>query len=168
MPPNVAGGCGSVLQTLENGQFAVKRARNLSSYLTIDAAATIVVQVLDSAATLDRAFRALADPSRRQIVDRLAAGPASVSELARPLPITLAAVVQHVQVLEASGLVESRKTGRVRTCSLNQDALRAAEQWLADRRSVWERRLDRLGAVLDEPARETDTPTTASRRSEDH
>ncbi len=64
--------------------------------------------------------------------------------------MTLAAVVQHVQVLEASGLVESRKAGRVRTCSMNEDALRSTEQWLSDRRTVWQRRLDRLGAVLDE------------------
>ena len=106
--------------------------------------------MLDNVDALDRAFHALSDPSRRQILDRLTQGPASVSELARPLPMTLAAVVQHVQVLEASGLIASRKTGRVRTCSLDPDALRSAEQWLTDRRSVWERRLDRLGAVLDE------------------
>jgi DNA-binding transcriptional ArsR family regulator len=84
------------------------------------------------------------------MLHRLADGPASVSELARPLQITLAAVVQHVQVLEASGLVESRKSGRVRTCSINEDVLRSTEQWLTDRRTVWQRRLDRLGAVLDE------------------
>ncbi len=101
---------------------------------------------------LDRAFQALSDPSRRQMIDRLARGPASVSELARPLRMTLAAVVQHVQVLEASGLVASRKTGRVRECSVNESGLRSVEQWLTDRRTVWERRLDRLGAVLDEQA----------------
>jgi DNA-binding transcriptional ArsR family regulator len=99
---------------------------------------------------LDRAFHALADPSRRQMLDRLAAGPASVSELARPLEMTLAAVVQHVQVLERSGLIESHKTGRVRVCSLDERALRRAEQWFTDRRAVWERRLDGLGAVLAE------------------
>ncbi len=99
---------------------------------------------------LDRAFHALSDPSRRQMLDRLAKGPASVSDLARPLEMTLAAVVQHVQVLEASGLVESRKTGRVRTCSINENALWCTEQWLTDRRSVWQRRLDRVGAVLNE------------------
>ncbi len=86
------------------------------------------------------------------MLDRLASGPASVTELGRPLTMTLAAVVQHVQVLEASGLVESRKSGRVRTCSVNRSALRSAEQWLTDRRTVWERRLDRLGDVLDEQA----------------
>src|ERR1035441_737559 len=102
----------------------------------------MVEHVLDRSDALDRAFHALSDPSRRQMIDRLAQGPASVSELARPLQMTLAAVVQHVQVLESSGLIESRKTGRVRTCSINQDALRSTEQWLTDRRTVWQRRLD--------------------------
>ena len=86
------------------------------------------------------------------MLDRLATGPTSVSELARPLAMTLAAVVQHVQVLESSGLIRSHKTGRVRICTLDEAALHATEQWLTDRRTVWERRLDRLGAVLDEPA----------------
>ena len=108
--------------------------------------------MLDSSAVLDRAFHALSDPTRRQMLDRLAAGPASVSELARPLQMSLAAVVQHVQVLEASGLLQSRKTGRVRTCALDTDGLRTVEQWLADRRTVWLRRLDQLGDVLDEQA----------------
>ena len=99
---------------------------------------------------LDRAFHALADPSRRRLLDRLAGGPASVSELARPLDMTLAAVVQHVQVLEGSGLIASHKVGRVRVCSLDEQGLRRAEQWLTDRRVLWERRLDRLAAVLDE------------------
>jgi DNA-binding transcriptional ArsR family regulator len=126
--------------------------------------------MLYCSAALDRTFHALSDPSRRQMLDRLAEGPASVSELARPLQMTLAAVVQHVQVLEASGLVESRKTGRVRTCSINEDALRSAEQWLTDRRTVWQRRFDRLGAVLDEQAPseqahlEQDTPPATRKR----
>ena len=102
------------------------------------------------------------------MLHRLAEGPASVSELARPLQMTLAAVVQHVQVLEASGLVESRKRGRVRTCSINEDVLRSTEQWLTDRRTVWQRRLDRLGAVLDEevPSEQAqpDTPPSARKR----
>lgn len=121
----------------------------------------MVKYMLDCSDVLDRAFHALSDPSRRQMIDRLAQGPASVSELARPLQMTLAAVVQHVQVLESSGLIESRKTGRVRTCSINQDALRSTEQWLTDRRTVWQRRLDRLGAVLDEqgPQDTTSDPT---------
>lgn len=112
---------------------------------------------------LDRAFQALSDPSRRQMIDRLARGPASVTELARPLRMTLAAVVQHVQVLEASGLVASHKTGRVRQCSVNQSALRSVEQWLTDRRTVWEGRLDRLGAVLDEQAQLDVPPPTPKR-----
>jgi DNA-binding transcriptional ArsR family regulator len=120
--------------------------------LTIAPAPVTVKQVLDHPDVLDRAFHALADPSRRQMLDRLARGSASVSELAEPLQMSLAAVVQHVQVLEASGLVESRKTGRVRTCSINEEGLGSAEQWLADRRAIWQRRLDRLGAVLDEQA----------------
>jgi DNA-binding transcriptional ArsR family regulator len=108
--------------------------------------------MLNQAATLDRVFQALADPSRRLMVQRLSQGPASVSELARPLPMTLAAVVQHIQVLEASGLVRSQKTGRVRTCSIEPTALRAAEHWITERRTSWERRLDRLGDYLAETA----------------
>lgn len=107
---------------------------------------------------LDRGFHALSDPSRRAMLDRLARGPASVSELGRPLQMTLAAVVQHVQVLETSGLVRSQKVGRVRTCSIEPDAMRAAEQWLVGSRTQWERRLDRLGAVLDERATDQTRP----------
>jgi DNA-binding transcriptional ArsR family regulator len=99
---------------------------------------------------LDRVFQALADPTRRALVDRLCQGPASVSELAAPLPMTLAAVVQHLQVLEASGLVSSQKVGRVRTFSMTPAPLRSAEQWIAQRRTAWERRLDRLGDLLAE------------------
>jgi DNA-binding transcriptional ArsR family regulator len=106
--------------------------------------------VLDQAASLDRVFQALADPSRRAMVDRLSRGPASVSELARPLTMSLAAVVQHVQVLEASGLVRSEKTGRVRTCRIEPAALETAERWITERRTSWERRLDRLGEYLTE------------------
>jgi DNA-binding transcriptional ArsR family regulator len=98
--------------------------------------------------TLDRVFQALADPTRRGMVERLSRGPASVSELAQPLTMSLSAVVQHLEVLEKSGLVRSRKMGRVRTCRIEPVALRTAEQWIARRRSVWERRLDRLGAYL--------------------
>lgn len=97
---------------------------------------------------LDRAFHALSDPARRVMVDRLSRGPASVSELAVPLSMSLPAVLQHVQVLEASGLVRSHKQGRVRTCELAPEALTQAEQWIRDRRSLWERRLDRLGGYL--------------------
>jgi DNA-binding transcriptional ArsR family regulator len=100
---------------------------------------------------LDQAFRALADPNRRAMVERLTRGPASVSDLARPLKITLPGVMQHVGVLEASGLIESSKVGRVRTCRIAPGALSDAESWIAERRTEWERRLERLGeAVLDE------------------
>jgi DNA-binding transcriptional ArsR family regulator len=104
--------------------------------------------MLNQVADLDRVFQALADPGRRLMVERLSRGPASVSELGRPLAMSLAAVVQHVQVLEASGLVRSQKVGRTRTCSIDPAALTSAETWIADRRSLWERRLDRLGDLL--------------------
>lgn len=108
--------------------------------------------------TLDRVFQALADPSRRVIVERLSQGPASVSELALPLPMSLPAVVQHVQVLEASGLVRSEKVGRVRTCHLQVKQLSSAYGWIADRQAEWEARLDRLADYLaahpDEPTQE--------------
>jgi len=93
-------------------------------------------------------FQALADPTRRSMVERLSRGPASVSELAKPLPISLPAVVQHLQVLEQSGLVKSEKVGRVRTCTLDSGSLSLAEQWINDRRTQWVRRLDRLGEFL--------------------
>jgi DNA-binding transcriptional ArsR family regulator len=101
-------------------------------------------------ALLDLAFQALADPSRRAMVDRLAQGPATVSELAGPLAMSLPGVMQHLKVLEASGLVVSEKVGRVRTCRIEPKALSQAERWIAERRAQWERRLDRLGAFLDE------------------
>jgi DNA-binding transcriptional ArsR family regulator len=111
--------------------------------------------MLNQRAALDRMFQALADPTRRAMVERLSRGPASVSELANPLPMSLPAVVQHLQVLEASGLVRSEKIGRVRTYHLAPQALRTAEQWISERRTSWERRLDRLGEYLaahpDEP-----------------
>ena len=101
-------------------------------------------------AALDGLFQALGDPARRGMVDRLCRGPASVSELAKPLAMTLSAVVQHLQVLEASGLVRSHKVGRVRTCQLDTAALESAERWLVGRRSLWEARFDRLGEYLAE------------------
>lgn len=97
---------------------------------------------------LDLVFQALSDPSRRGMVERLTRGPASVSELARPLAMSLPAVVQHLQVLESSGLVRTEKVGRVRTCSIEPEALTVAEQWISERRTLWERRLDRLGDFL--------------------
>ena len=97
---------------------------------------------------LDRLFHALADPARRAMVERLSRGPAPVSELARPLPMSLPSVMQHLGVLEAAGLVRSEKLGRVRTCSIQTDALSLAEQWINARRQEWEGRLDRLGEYL--------------------
>lgn len=99
---------------------------------------------------LDRMFQALADPTRRRMIERLCDGPASVSELAAPLAMSLPAVVQHLQLLEASGLVVSEKVGRVRTCRVEPKALRSAEAWISERRTLWERRFDRLGALLAE------------------
>jgi DNA-binding transcriptional ArsR family regulator len=97
---------------------------------------------------LDLMFQALADPGRRLMVERLSKGPASVSQLAEPLDMSLSAVVQHLQVLEASGLVRTEKVGRVRTCTIEPKALGQAEKWISDRRTLWERRLDRLGDFL--------------------
>jgi DNA-binding transcriptional ArsR family regulator len=106
---------------------------------------------------VDLLFAALADPSRRQMVDRLTRGPASVSELARPLAMSLPAVVQHLHVLEHSGLVRSEKVGRVRTCRIEPAGLRLAEDWVTERRRSWEERLDRLGEYL---AEHPENPTT--------
>jgi DNA-binding transcriptional ArsR family regulator len=104
--------------------------------------------VLNYQAPLDRAFQALADPTRRAMVERLSRGPASVSELKRPLVMSLPAVMQHLAVLETSGLIVSQKSGRVRTCSVDPAALAEAERWIVERRMEWERRLDRLGEYL--------------------
>jgi DNA-binding transcriptional ArsR family regulator len=106
--------------------------------------------MLNSQPRLDLVFQALSDPTRRAIVERLGRGPASVSELAQPFAMSLPAVLQHVAVLEASGLVRSEKAGRVRTCQIEGRALSVAGRWIAERRRTWERRLDRLGAVLAE------------------
>lgn len=97
---------------------------------------------------LDRVFHALADPTRRAMIERLGRAPASVSELAQPASISLAAIVQHVQILEACGLVRTEKVGRTRTCRINAVALTAAERWLEARRSEWSGHLDRLGDFL--------------------
>ena len=99
---------------------------------------------------LDLAFQALADPARRSILERLTKGSASVSELAKPLPMSLPAVMLHLRVLEESGLVKSQKVGRVRTCRIEAQFLSQAEHWITERRQMWERNLDRLGAFLDD------------------
>ena len=99
---------------------------------------------------LDLAFQALADPTRRAMIERLSRGPATVSDLAAPLPMSLTAVVQHLKVLEGAGLVASEKVGRVRTCRVEPAALSAAERWINERRRSVERSLDRLGDYLEE------------------
>jgi DNA-binding transcriptional ArsR family regulator len=104
---------------------------------------------------LDRVFQALADPTRRGIVERLSRGPASVSELARPLDMSLPSVMQHLELLELSGLIRSEKVGRVRTCRIQTAALRTVEDWIMARRATWEKRLDRLGDLLAEEDRES-------------
>src|SRR3974377_979655 len=101
--------------------------------------------MLNQSAALDLAFQALADPTRRAIVERVHRCPASVSDLARPFSMSLPAVMQHLAVLEGSGLVISEKKGRVRMCRVDAKALSLAEKWIAARRSEWEARLDRLG-----------------------
>ena len=107
--------------------------------------------MLSQRVQVDRVFHALGDPTRRAMIERLSEGPVSVSMLAKPLDITLAAVVQHLQVLERSGLVRTEKVGRVRTCRVEPKGLNVVERWIADRRSLWEARFDRLGKLLAEP-----------------
>jgi len=117
----------------------------------------IVKSMLNNAA-VDRVFHALAEPMRRALIDRLSAGPMSVSDLAQPFEVTLAAIVQHLQVLEESGIVRSEKVGRVRTCRLEPERLKLAERWISERRNLWERRLDRLGELFAEDDRPKATP----------
>lgn len=118
--------------------------------------------MLKQTGELDLVFQALADPSRRAIVERLSQGSATVSELAAPLPMSLPGVVQHLQVLEASGLVLSEKVGRVRTCRLDLKMLGSAQNWITERREMWERRLDRLGEYL---AEHPENPNTKPRNT---
>jgi DNA-binding transcriptional ArsR family regulator len=113
---------------------------------------------------LDLVFHALSDPTRRAMVERLSRGPISVSDLAKPLDMTLPGVMQHLQVLEASGLVRSEKVGRVRTCRIEPRVFSNAERWFAGRRASWERKLDRLGAMLAEED-DNDSTTKPRRRS---
>ncbi|MDG3441733.1 ArsR/SmtB family transcription factor [Nitrospirillum amazonense] len=105
--------------------------------------------MLNQSSPLDLTFQALADPTRRALVERLVRGPASVSELAQPLQMSLPAVMQHLAVLESSGLVRSEKVGRVRTCRIDAAQLSLAEQWINQRRMEWVSRLDRLGQYLE-------------------
>jgi DNA-binding transcriptional ArsR family regulator len=117
--------------------------------------------MLNYGAEVDRLFQALADPNRRLMVERLSRGPASVSELARPFAMSLPAVMQHLQVLESSGLIRSEKVGRVRTCRIETQALTLVEQWIRERRATWERRLDRLGEILAEHPEAPDQESTS-------
>ena len=112
--------------------------------------------MLHDPAQIDLMFQALADPARRIMVERLSRGPASVSELAQPLDMSLSAVVQHLHLLQASGLIASEKVGRVRTCRIEPSALKTVEQWITERRTVWERRFDRLGQYLADHPEEPD------------
>lgn len=118
--------------------------------------------MLEHPVQIDQLFHALADPTRCRMVERLSRGPLAVTALAEPFPMSLAAVLQHVRVLEASGLVRSEKIGRVRTCHLQLASLRTAERWISERRTSWEHRLDRLGEFLAEqdasPPPPDDTP----------
>ena len=117
--------------------------------------------MLEQQASVDRIFHALGDPARRAMIERLSFGPVSVSELAQPFAMTLAAVVQHVQVLERSGVITTEKVGRVRTCRLAPQGLDVAQRWLSERKSLWERRFDRLEAFLDD---EESPPTKKGER----
>lgn len=99
-------------------------------------------------ANLDAAFHSLSDPTRRAVIARLAAGPAPVSELAAPHQMALPSFLKHLKVLEAGGWIESDKVGRVRTCRLNLETVKATEDWLGEQRSLWEARLDRLDGLL--------------------
>lgn len=144
------GGLGSPQPIIGANQTLTRRVR-----------APIVNNMLNYPPSLDLVFQALADPTRRAMVERLTVGPASVKALAEPLAMSLPAVMQHLQVLEASGLVRSEKVGRVRTCRIEPAALRTAEEWISERRTSWERKLDRLGEFL---AEHPDHPDTGSER----
>ncbi len=121
--------------------------------------------MLNYSGTLDRIFQALADPTRRNLVERLIRGPASVSDLAQPLAMSLPAVMQHLGVLEASSLIRSEKVGRVRTCRIEPGTLRMAEDWIAAQRTEWERRLDQLGDFLAEQPESPRAPESPEPRS---
>ncbi len=114
----------------------------------------LLKDMLNQSAALDRAFQALSDPTRRAMLDRLTRGPATVSDLALPFDVTLAAIVQHIQILESSGLIVTAKIGRTRTCRVSSETLARVEGWLTERRHIWESRFDRLGVLLEssEPA----------------
>jgi DNA-binding transcriptional ArsR family regulator len=124
----------------------------------------LAAQPTPSEPPVDVVFHALSDANRRAMIDRLLDGPASVSELARPLAVSLPAVVQHLHVLEASGVVRSHKVGRVRTCEIEPLALSTAERWISERRATWEARLDRLGEFLAADTPESEPATQSNKR----
>jgi len=136
---------------------SVAGSEQLSNCLTFRRWSPILKHVPNQHSELDRLFRALADGTRRAMIERLVEGPRSVGELARPLAMSLPAVMQHLQALQECGLVRSEKVGRTRSCRIEPDGLRMAESWLAGQRTAWERHLDRLGDFLAEP------PTSAER-----
>jgi len=111
--------------------------------------ATKTRKMTEKKANIDRVFQALGDATRRAMLERLSPGPMSVSRLAEPFNMSLAAVVQHLQVLEEAGLVKTEKVGRVRSCRVEASGLQAAEAWLRARRPEWDQKLDRLVEVLD-------------------
>jgi DNA-binding transcriptional ArsR family regulator len=127
------------------------------------AGAAAIVKFMLNQQRVERVFDALGDATRRAMLERLSRGPASVSQLATPLRITLAAVVQHLRVLEESGVIRTEKIGRVRTCRIEPAGLKLAEQWIAERRTLWERRLDRLGDVLAEAEPGLPRPSTSGK-----
>jgi DNA-binding transcriptional ArsR family regulator len=135
----------------------VGRGLTRASGLTLKQSLDYCPDIGDPGHVLDHAFQALADPTRRAVIERLCAGPASVSELAKPFDMTLAAVVQHIQVLEAAELVQTQKIGRVRTVRIEPAGLRSAEEWLVARRTIVEQHLDRLAVLLTEHANEPST-----------
>ena len=112
---------------------------------------------------LNRVFHALADATRRGILDRLSRGPASISELAKPYASTLAAIQQHVQVLEASGLVVTEKRGRTRECRISSATVLRVERWLSERRELWECRFDQLGRLVERDENQAEPEKTGSK-----
>jgi DNA-binding transcriptional ArsR family regulator len=133
-------------------------SRQLGNCLTVRRLVGILKHVPNQRSALDQVFKALADGTRRDMVERLIRGPASVGELAQPLAMSLPAVMQHLQVLEACGLVRSEKVGRVRTCHIEPAGLRMAEDWIGRQGTTWEHRLDRLGEFLTEDPGTSETP----------
>lgn len=109
----------------------------------------MVRHMANNSAALNKAFHALADPTRRSVVKRLVGGPATVTELSAPFAIGLPTFMKHIRVLEESGLISSQKSGRTRTCQLRKTQLLAAEKWLSAQRSLWESRTDRLAGYVE-------------------